>query len=154
MTGERLLVEQVRVEVRREVARVLRDAAADFERRAEQGGAETSAAREWWLCTRPPHRGLVGQIPAPERVLGPFASADLAVRVRVYVEKVRGTEDFQERVEVIEKEPVLDLLERVAEWLQVPDYQRYGDVVTAKAVIGDVEALLRAHGRLKGAGDE
>lgn len=58
-----------------------------------------------------------------------------------------------ERIEVIELEPVLDLLERVEDWLQVPDYQRYEDVVAAKTTLADVEALLRAHGRLKGASD-
>jgi hypothetical protein len=48
----------------------------------------------------------------------------------------------------VERERLLDLLERVEDWLQVPDYMGYSDLVSARQVEADVKTVLREYGRL------
>lgn len=47
----------------------------------------THSAPAWWICTRPKREG-------GRRVLGPFVTRELALDVRVYVEKAHNPATF------------------------------------------------------------
>lgn len=68
--------------------------------------------------------------------------------------KVEGPDDERGPIKVIEAEPVLDLLERVRDWMVVYDQRSLEPIPEALIDREAVDALLRAHDRLKGADDE
>jgi hypothetical protein len=49
-----------------------------------------------------------------------------------------------------QRERLLDLLEGVEEWLEIPDYQRHDDLVNARGVMDGVKALLDRHRPVRG----
>lgn len=76
-------------------------------------------------------------------------------RMRWYVVPTAPDGDFHERVAVLEEEPVLNLLERAYEALaRRPQSPLPSDNRRSREEIAPIAAVLRAHGRLKGAGDE
>jgi hypothetical protein len=84
------------------------------------------AQADWWICD--------GPLPGAQKFLGPFATQELALNVRTYVEKATKRSLWVDDEAPAAPQPAPEVIERIAAWLyvEVSDYDDWSRATERK----------------------